>query len=182
MKQGRIADELALEARRLIAMGEAMLSKAIALGAKDPQLNLPELRYSQEIDDREIAPASRAQRLYSGRRIRDKIFPPDLFGEPSWDILLDLYMATARGSKLPVSAVCIGSQVPSTTALRYITILEEHGLIQRSDDPVDHRRYLLRLSRAGMEAMDTFFELTAKPAKGRKFARGSLRLASFVEK
>src|SRR5687768_13422735 len=69
------------------------------------------------------------RQILAMRRARAKFFEPDLFAEPAWDILLELYSADLRGSKISVSRACIGSNVPYTTALRCIRRLHDKGLI-----------------------------------------------------
>jgi hypothetical protein len=41
----------------------------------------------------------------------------DLFADPGWDILLDLYAARQEGKQVSVSSLCIAAAVPPTTAL-----------------------------------------------------------------
>jgi len=60
-----------------------------------------------------------ARQTYDDRRRRNKIFQSEeLFGEPAWDILLDLFIAAKERRRVSVTSACIGSAVPSTTALR----------------------------------------------------------------
>lgn len=80
------------------------------------------------------------------RRQRERIFPAELFADPAWDILLDLFANTVRGNAVSISDACIASAVPSTTALRWIGRLHELGLLERLQDPRDTRRVLLRLT------------------------------------
>lgn len=80
------------------------------------------------------------------RRQRDKTFGGQLFGEPAWDILLELYTAGKSGRKLSVSGACYVSGVPLSTALRWISRLERDGWIVRVDDPFDKRRSWLKMS------------------------------------
>ena len=95
-----------------------------------------------------------AEKLYAERRRRDQAIGLDgLLGEPVWDILLDLTIAYERQEKLTVSAVVIGSEVPATTALRYIGVLEKRGLIKRTPDTEDGRRTWVRLTEHGVTAM-----------------------------
>lgn len=103
--------------------------------------------------------AEQARAIYRVRRSRSSIFDtPEIFGEPAWDILLDLYIATAEGKDISVSSACIGSAVPPTTGLRWLGILADKGLIVRRHDPLDQRRILVHLTREGLEMMDRFFE------------------------
>jgi DNA-binding MarR family transcriptional regulator len=81
------------------------------------------------------------------RRRRESLFPTDLFADPAWDILLELFVAEKKGVGVSISSACIASAVPPTTALRWIARLEELGLVIRRADARDARRSWLRLSR-----------------------------------
>ena len=101
---------------------------------------------------------ARAECLYRERRRRDAAVggADDLFGEPSWDILLDLFVARGRGRPVSVSSACIASSAPQSTALRYIGLLERVGLIRRSKDPCDGRRQYLELTETGLSDMKAY--------------------------
>lgn len=100
-----------------------------------------------------------ARKAYALRRKRAALFGnPDLFGEPAWDILLDLYIAAGEGKPVSVSSACIGSAAPPTTGLRWLGVLADEGLVVREADAEDHRRVLVRLTSAGHAAMDKFFD------------------------
>jgi DNA-binding MarR family transcriptional regulator len=95
--------------------------------------------------------------IKEGRELRDRFLDPQLFGEPAWDMLLDLYEAALAQQRLSVSAVCVGSRVPATTALRWLKLMERKGLIYRTPDPMDARRIFVSLSHAALAAMDGLF-------------------------
>lgn len=100
-----------------------------------------------------------ARQAYALRRKRAAIFGnPDIFGEPAWDILLDLFIAQGEDKTVSVSSACIGSAAPATTGLRWLAVLADEGLVVRENDPEDHRRVLVRLTPAGTAAMQRFFE------------------------
>lgn len=104
------------------------------------------------------AKAEVAREIYTQRRRRAALFgSADLFGEPAWDILLDLYIAEAEGKTVSVSSACIGSAAPPTTGLRWLGVLAENDLILREHDPEDQRRVLVCLTERGLNAMDQFF-------------------------
>jgi len=109
-------------------------------------------RYLAEARDASVA---RAVEVYRSRRRRDAAFgaDADLFGEPAWDILLDLLDADAHGRRISVTSASLASSVPATTGLRMIAILEERGLVVRTDDPLDRRRSYLSLTGKGRVAM-----------------------------
>ena len=100
-----------------------------------------------------------ARETYAIRRRRDRHLPGDLFGEPTWDILLDLYVATRENRPVPTTSACIGADVPPTTALRWLRILEARGLVEREEDGHDGRRTFVRLSAQGLAAMDDWLQV-----------------------
>jgi hypothetical protein len=106
-----------------------------------------------------------ARQAYALRRKRAAIFGnPELFGEPAWDILLDLYIAHAEGKPVSVSSACIGSAAPATTGLRWLGVLADEGFVVRESDAEDQRRVLVRLTRAGVTAMERFFDAVGAEA------------------
>jgi DNA-binding MarR family transcriptional regulator len=109
-------------------------------------------RYLSEVRDTSVA---RAIEIYRSRRRRDAAFgeDADLFGEPAWDILLDLLDADAHGRRISVTSASLASSVPATTGLRMIAILEERGLVVRTDDPRDRRRSHVSLTTKGRAVM-----------------------------
>jgi hypothetical protein len=97
---------------------------------------------------------AKARKIISHRRLRDRMFGDgNLFGEPAWEIMLDLFIATAEGKPISVSSACIGSAGPSTTALRYLTAMDEQLLIERFKHETDSRVMNVRLSDAAMKKM-----------------------------
>ena len=106
-----------------------------------------------------------ARHAYALRRQRAAIFgTSDLFGEPAWDILLDLYIAQGESKAVSVSSACIGSASPPTTGLRWLAVLTEQGLIGRTADEQDHRRVMVHLTARGIAAMEQFLTLARETA------------------
>lgn len=92
------------------------------------------------------------------RALRKQFFDPGMFGEPGWDMLLDLYEAELNQVRMMVSSVCVGSGVPATTALRWLKVMERRGLIARQSDPRDARRVFISLTPQARGAMDALFD------------------------
>ena len=101
------------------------------------------------------------RRAIDERRNRDKFFSKNLFADPAWDMLLELYAAELGQIRVATARLCAGAAVPPTTALRWISTLAREGLIDRHSDPVDARRIFVRLSAKGMSAMEAYFESNA---------------------
>lgn len=90
------------------------------------------------------------------RARRQCIFGSAVFGEPAWDMLLDLYSSTLERRAESVTSLGLASRLPQTTALRWINLLEEQGWIVRKPDPRDGRRVLVSLSSKARSAMELF--------------------------
>lgn len=101
---------------------------------------------------------ARARKHLEARRARARFLPVDLFGEPAWDLLLDLFVAGEEGKGVSITSACIASGAPSTTALRWIGVLEERGLIVKVPDPEDGRRIYVSLTGTSHNAMLRWLE------------------------
>ncbi|WP_243444702.1 winged helix DNA-binding protein [Sphingosinicella humi] len=100
----------------------------------------------------------RIRAIIRARRLRDQYFHSDLFADPAWDMLLDLFAARLAQERVAVSSLCIAAAVPPTTALRWIKGLCEHGLFERSADPEDGRRVFIGLSDEAAAAMEAYLK------------------------
>lgn len=111
------------------------------------------------IDEPVIAPEDRdtmiacVRRLIRERKMREKFFADARFGEPAWDILLDLTLAWLEDHNVATSSVAIASGVPMSTAMRWVGEMVEAGLIDRWSDPNDGRRNFVQISRLSQTAM-----------------------------
>lgn len=113
-----------------------------------------------------IAPANRPtlpdaavlRRIIRARKLRSRFFNSDLFADPAWDMLLDLALSHAEHRRESVTSLCLASNVPTTTALRWVSALAASGLIERHPDPNDARRKMVTLSPEGFSALAQYFE------------------------
>ncbi len=96
------------------------------------------------------------------RRLRDQHFPSDLFADPAWDMLLDLYAARLEGRRVSVSSLCIAAAVPPTTALRWIGTLHDASLFGREADPTDKRRAHITLTERAATGMRGYFAAVSR--------------------
>lgn len=97
----------------------------------------------------------RARNVLKLRRARERLLGQSLFGEPAWDILLELFVAHCDGKPVTVSAIAQASAAPTTTGLRYIALLVDAGLAERSKADHDRRTVLVALTAKGLAAMET---------------------------
>jgi DNA-binding MarR family transcriptional regulator len=103
------------------------------------------------------------QKILDARRQRARFFDENLFADPAWDILLDLYRAHLAQQRISVTSVCFGAGVPVSTALRWLNALAERNLARRSQDPLDGRRFFVELTHSGVSAMAGYFAANGRP-------------------
>jgi DNA-binding MarR family transcriptional regulator len=94
------------------------------------------------------------------RRNRDEHFPESYFSGSIWDILLELDRAERQGLTYVVSDIGIAANIPPTTALRFLGILENDKMIVRTPDPKDRRRVNVSLTAKARAAIDQSFNDT----------------------
>lgn len=109
----------------------------------------PEPAASEPSDDAGLLVLARS--MYRFRRHREAEFGPNLFSDPAWDILLDLFIAGEEGKKVSVSSACIGSSSPATTALRHLSTLVGRDFVTRKANDGDSRFVWVELTPAGRE-------------------------------
>lgn len=134
-------------AKRFRALADELLALADSPGVASPKH-----------DDATLG--ALAAVAYEARRARARYLPVALFSEPAWDMLLELYAADFENREVPTTSLCIASTAPSTTALRYIEVLERCGMIERRLSPRDNRVTLIRLTSAGRDGMRSYMRAT----------------------
>jgi len=107
-----------------------------------------------------------ARRLYGLNRRRLEMLGAPLCVDAAWNMLLDLFISEGEGRRLSVSAAVIGSMFSYSTAMRYVNLLVDAGLVERTPDQRDRRRSFLSLSRTGRAALADL--LAAGPARPRR--------------
>lgn len=91
-----------------------------------------------------------AAALYAARNARASLLPGVSLGEPSWDMLLTLYVAGARGREVLVSELYSASRAPTSTALRHLKRLRDKGYVELEMHAGDARKRLVTLSPLGL--------------------------------
>ena len=104
-----------------------------------------------------IIPLVTVKNAINARRLRTRYFNAELFADPAWDMLLDLFRAEIAQHRVSVSSLASAAAVPATTALRWITTMTDAGLFLRRADPTDARRVFLELSSTASDAMRAYF-------------------------
>lgn len=77
-----------------------------------------------------------AERLYSDRRKRDEHFPPGLFGEPAWDLLLALYVAMEDGREMSLAEAVEAARIEPELGQDLVRRMESENLVASRRDSI----------------------------------------------
>ncbi len=159
----RISDELADFAKTLARIAEQDEEAAIGGLAERPISFRPapaaimQPLVSQSSEPVPQITAASVRTAIKLRRLRERYFDAELFADPAWDILLDLFAARFEGTNVSVSSLCIAAAVPATTALRWISAMTANGILLRRHDPKDARRVFIELSNETVVQLTSYF-------------------------
>jgi DNA repair protein RadC len=92
-----------------------------------------------------------------GMRRHELLGHPSLLGNPAWDMLIDLFLHAHAGKPVSTSALCFGSGMPMSNALRLIRKLCDSGIVMREPDPRDGRRNFITLPLQTLEGLNSYF-------------------------
>ncbi|WP_423605872.1 hypothetical protein [Sphingomonas sp. MS122] len=148
------------EAERLRLLNEevARLAEVLSqLTAEQPAVRDRTNGYRSEPMEAPDADPRAVRAVIRARRLRDQFFAAELFADPAWDMLLDLYAARLEGRRVSVSSLCIAAAVPPTTALRWIGTMHDAELFGRDPDPTDKRRAHITLTERAAAGMRGYF-------------------------
>ena len=151
----RHATELKLLATNLLRVANEILADAApepAVGERDTPLQ----EGWSDVNQEKIL--IKAIEIYKSRQRRSRHLPSELFGEPAWDILLDLFAARLQKKRISVTSACTASGVPLTTALRWLRVLEDSRMIERYDSETDQRVTWVKLTASASNSMFNFFK------------------------
>jgi len=149
-----------IDGPRLVrSVKSALLVRELRLGTPDVTKASPE---KSPIERKRAT----LENLRAVRKVRSKYFPSELFSDPCWEMLLDLYDALLAGQETTVTSLAAASGAATTTAWRRISSLQSHGLIERIEDTADKRRTIIRLSDAGLKAVENFFDTYSRRSEG----------------
>lgn len=117
----------------------------------------PRVIEQESLGDAPAVSPETVRSVIRARRLRTRYFDEELFADPAWDMLLDLFQAEIAHLRVPVSSLCIAAAVPATTALRWLKTMVQYGLFLRRADPHDGRRVFVELAPETSQALRRYF-------------------------
>lgn len=88
------------------------------------------------------------------RRSRSRTLGENLFSDPAWDILLELYAAKLDQRSLTLSELAPAIATPTSTTARWVALLKDRGLIESEMDSTRPIQVSLRLTEEGLSRME----------------------------
>ena len=104
-----------------------------------------------------------ARAILEDRRRRGRIFNAGMFGEPAWELLLNLYVMDKDGPRLTIGRLIDSAKCAQTTALRWLQYLQDQGLIVRQEHPGDARTAFVSLTNKARDALDLYLSQNLTP-------------------
>jgi hypothetical protein len=102
-----------------------------------------------------------AERRLVGEHVGFAICP-----SPTWDILLDLYLARQEDRTIYIWSLCVASNIPLSSAHRKIAELIHQGLLARSSDNMDGRRVSISLTVGAYNRVERLLDAIGRQLAG----------------
>ena len=100
--------------------------------------------------------AALVKKLIRAEYARARAIGGKILGDPAWNILLDLLLASLEGRRVAVSSACIVAGVATTTALRLVNRMVDDGVLMRLPDDNDGRRHFLAIAPEVEDALKNY--------------------------
>lgn len=84
---------------------------------------------------------------------REDVFGRDLFSDPAWDVLLELYAAKLADRRTSASDLAAAIGTPQSTTARWIAVLADRGLVALDSDRLEPGRLWIGLTSDGAARM-----------------------------
>jgi DNA-binding MarR family transcriptional regulator len=127
----------------------------IASGPTAPTRTKPSPAYHRSMS---VEAAARDQ---AARRRRRDLFGDLDIKDAGWEILVELYVMSAKGIRLGVTDIGRETETPQATVIRWLALLEHHHLVSRAADTLDRRRCWVTLTRQAEVRMEHYFTAIA---------------------
>lgn len=100
----------------------------------------------------------RLEEIQNHRTSRSQFFDMSLFADPAWDMLLLLMQRDLEQLRVSTTELTLASNVPATTALRWVARLTRGKMILRTKDAFDSRRVYVELTDEGRTKINAYLD------------------------
>jgi len=125
-------------------------------------VNIPTIKPLSTSPDEKQRRLSQCEQRICERRDIGRHLGFEIFSNPAWDMMLDLYRAFLLGQQISISSLTLASNVPATTARRSIAAIVEAKLAYYRPDPTDRRRVHIEITPRAVEKLELIFDLVPR--------------------
>lgn len=159
--EGRTRNDLAAALRRIAA---ALDGSAKAAPAPAPRAERPTDRVASET----------ARRMLEAIDLRSQYFDGELFSDPAWSLMLDIYGQMSRGRRTSLAGAAGSARAPVNTAQRWINLLTERGFLVQKTEGRDPKRVYVELSPDLFDCMTAYLGQVASERAGDDLPRSTI--------
>lgn len=99
-----------------------------------------------------------AKQAVSRRKFRRQLLgSPHLFGEPAWDMLIELFIHACECKRVSMSELCLITDIPASSALRLVHRLRDKQMVVLVPDVTDGRRHFVELTNDTLQRVEGYF-------------------------
>ncbi|WCT72541.1 hypothetical protein PQ455_12955 [Sphingomonas naphthae] len=102
--------------------------------------------YGKAGHDTPASPVAAARKLVRFAAARAEALDGDLFANPAWAIMLDLFIAGELNRRATVEHVGKAAHLSEASAARWFTVLSKRGMVELYQSPDGDGRRLIRLT------------------------------------
>ena len=90
------------------------------------------------------------------RQERTREFSRILFGEPAWEMVLELYIRETAGVSTTTAQLKVGLEMCAAVVARWLLVLEQEGLVGRLAHPLHAGTEFVELTDRSREALERY--------------------------
>lgn len=109
------------------------------------------------VSSRQAALENAKQTVHRRKSRSQLLGAPHLFGEPAWDILIDLFIHHCEDKRVSMSELCLIAGIPASSALRLVHRLCDKQLLDLVPDTNDGRRHFVALTQDTLQRLEAYF-------------------------
>lgn len=133
-------DNAAPSSGEVRALANQLLAWAEQLAA------MPAMRGDLSVEDRDDLVLGLALGVREFHRRRARVFPAAEFGQPTWEVMLDLFIQQLNGYRVSFNHLVLEGSLPAEIVATCVETLAALGLVERTPDQLDSRMSWLSLS------------------------------------
>lgn len=117
---------------------------------------MPHPEFGKAGQDTPASPAAAARKLVRFAAARAEALDGDLFANPAWSIMLDLFISGELNRRTSVEQAGKAAGLSEASAARWFTVLSKRGMVELYESPDGDGRRLIRLTETSRTKLRDF--------------------------